>query len=109
MKTNLLNFTKICLILLVVTLSNSFASGATYTAVASGNWSSSATWGGTAPSFKLGAIDQVTIGAGLTVTMDSTIVVNGVLAQISLNGTLTSAVNSLILTSGTISGSGAIT
>ncbi len=108
MKTNLFNSTKIGLILLAAVLGSNIASGATYTAVASGNWSSSATWGGSAPAFKLGIGDQVTIGAGLTVTMDSTITVNGLLAQISVNGTLTSAGNSLILTSGTISGSGTI-
>jgi len=108
MKTNLLNFTKIGLILLAAILSNSFATGATYTAVASGNWSSSATWGGSAPAFKLGAIDQVTIGAGLTVTMDSTVVMNGLLTQLSINGTLNSTTNSVILTSGTISGTGTI-
>jgi hypothetical protein len=108
MKTKLYKSGKIGILLLAATLAGGFASGATYTAVASGNWSSSATWGGTAPRFTLGVTDQVTIGAGLTVTMDSTIVVNGLLAQISVNGTLTSATNSIILTTGTIAGSGSI-
>ncbi|HXP49667.1 MAG TPA: hypothetical protein VN922_06935, partial [Bacteroidia bacterium] len=108
MKTKLYKSGKIGILLLAATLVGGFASGATYTAVASGNWSSSATWGGTAPHFTLGATDQVTIGAGLTVTMDSTVVVNGLLAQISVNGTLTSATNSIILTTGTIAGTGTI-
>ncbi|HSY76795.1 MAG TPA: hypothetical protein VK890_08060, partial [Bacteroidia bacterium] len=60
MKTKLYNSAKIGLTLLAATLSGGFASGATFTAVASGNWSSSATWGGSAPAFKLGVIDQVT-------------------------------------------------
>ena len=108
MKTNLSNSIKIGLVLFAATLVSGRVSGATFTAVASGNWSSSATWGGSAPPFTLGATDQVTIGAGLTVTMDSVITVNGLLAQITVSGTLTSATNSLIVTTGTVTGSGTI-
>ncbi|MGP8215512.1 MAG: T9SS type A sorting domain-containing protein [Bacteroidia bacterium] len=108
MKTNLLKSKKIGVMLCAALLCSGFVSGASFTAIASGNWSSTATWGGSAPPFTLGAADEVTIGAGLTVTMDSTVTVNGLLAQVSVNGTLSSATNSLILTSGTISGDGTI-
>jgi hypothetical protein len=108
METKLRNSLKTCLLLLGMVIMNTCAFGATYTAVASGNWSSAATWGGTAPPFTLGIADQVTIGSGITVTIDSTVTINGVLAQISVAGTLTSATNNLIVTSGTLTGAGTI-
>lgn len=108
MKTNLLSSLKMGLILLTSALGAQVASAATFTAVASGNWSSAATWGGTAPSFNLGLGDQITIGAGITVTMDSTVTINGLLSQLSVNGQLSSATNALIVTSGTLTGTGTL-
>jgi len=108
MKTKLLKLKKTYLIILGSILLSASSFAATYTAVASGNWSSSATWGGTPPPFTLTALDQVTIGAGLTVTMDSIVTVNGLLAQISVAGTLTSATNTLNVTTGTLTGAGSL-
>src|SRR5665213_760239 len=108
MKINLLNSTKIGMALLAGTLCSSLASGTVYTAVASGNWSSTATWtGGIAPHFILNT-DQITIGTGIVVTMDSTIVLNGSGTTLVLTGSLTSATNSIIVAAGTFSGSGTI-
>ncbi|HTA83487.1 MAG TPA: T9SS type A sorting domain-containing protein [Bacteroidia bacterium] len=101
---------KTVLLLLGIALINiSVRAAGTYTAVASGNWSSSLTWGGTPPPFKLATGDQVNIGTGFTVTMDSDVVINGLLAQISVSGTLSSGNSmSLNVTTGTLTGSGVI-
>jgi len=109
MKRNLLKTTKIGLALLTATMSCSLASGTAFVALATGNWSSPATWtGGTVPHFKLGSTDQVTIGTGLIITMDSTIVMNGAAGTLALTGELTSTTNSIIVNAGTFSGSGTI-
>ncbi len=108
MKTNLFNSRKIHLLIASLLLINIYAFGATYTAVTSGNWSSALTWGGTRPLFTLGIADQVTIGAGITVTMDSNVNVSGLLSQVSVAGTLTTATNTLTVTSGTLTGTGAV-
>lgn len=79
---NKISSSKIGFIIVVALLGSNFARAAgTFTAAASGNWSSSATWGGTPPPFTLAAGDQVTIGSGITVTMDSNVNVNGLLAM----------------------------
>ncbi len=87
------------------------AKAVTYTAVASGNFSSSATWlGGITPSSVLIA-DAVVVPSGITVTLDQNQQLNGVLSSIVVNGTLTSSVsaaNSLVLTAGSLSGSGTL-
>ncbi|HTB06314.1 MAG TPA: T9SS type A sorting domain-containing protein [Bacteroidia bacterium] len=109
MKTNLSKTIKIGLVLLAAALSSNLSWGATYTAVATGKWSSTLTWGGTVPPRTLSTLDQVTIGSGITVTMDSTITLNGVLSQLSIAGTLSSAAtDSLIVTTGTLTGAGSI-
>ena len=85
-------------------------SAATFTAVASGNWSSQTTWGGPAPSFNLTS-DQVIIPAFLTVSLDNNLTVNGVTASLNIQGTLTavSSADSLELGFGAITGDGSIT
>src|SRR4051812_45245410 len=57
-------------------------SNAQSTAVASGSWSASATWGGTIPAIG----KSVSIPSGMTVTVDVNTVV---VADISISGTLT--------------------
>ncbi|MCE3294514.1 MAG: hypothetical protein K0R65_228 [Crocinitomicaceae bacterium] len=92
--------------LVIQFFSVSFA--ATFTAVASGNWSSSATWGGVVPSLN-NLADQITIPAGLTVTMDDNISLNGITAQINVMGTLNaSSTNLFTMLTGSLSGSGTI-
>jgi hypothetical protein len=108
MKTNLFNSRKISLLIANLLLINIYAFGTTYTAVTSGNWSSALTWGGTRPPFTLGVTDQVNIGAGITVTMDSNANISGLLSQLSVTGTLTTATNTLTVTSGTLAGTGTI-
>lgn len=90
-------------------LSATTANAATFTAVASGNFTSSATWGGMAPS---GSIlgDIIIIPSGINVTMDEDVALNGALSVLTVNGTLTSNTGSdLMLTLGTLSGNGTIT
>jgi hypothetical protein len=79
-----------------------------FTAVSSGDWSNSATWGGTAPSFNNSA-DQVIIPSGITVTLDNDLVINGTTSLLTVNGVLISSSNtSLTSTYGTINGTGTI-
>lgn len=81
---------------------------ATFTAVASGNFSSTATWGGIAPSSMI-STDVVIVPSNITVTMDQDQTFNGALASLVVNGTLTGSANrSLVLTMGSLSGNGTI-
>jgi fibronectin-binding autotransporter adhesin len=99
---------KTVLALLALFLMSSGIYAATFTAVASGNWSSSSTWGTTAPSFT-NTGDQITIPSGITVTMDNNVTVNGSLAELKVNGALTgSSSTTLSIESGTLSGGGSI-
>jgi len=108
MKTKLLSFAKQGFVIGAFLFINSIVQGATYTAVASGNWSSSATWGGTAPSFSI-ISDQVSIPVGISVTMDENLALDGLTASVDVEGTLSSASNMLTVTIGTISGAGTVT
>ena len=110
MKTKVRNSVKIGLIIVGAFLVSSFARAAgTFTAVTSGNWSSSITWGGTPPPFNLSIGDQVTINSGVTVTMDSTVTLNGLLSQVTVSGALSSASTmSLNVVTGTLAGTGTI-
>jgi hypothetical protein len=111
MKNKISKSIKLILLLICGIFSTEAASAlGSYTAVASGNWSSTATWGGTAPPFTLSAGDQITVSTGITVTMDSTVTVNGALAQLSVAGTLQAAANKwyLNVNTGTLTGAGTI-
>lgn len=108
MKRNLFNLKKSGILAVVFVIFNSYSSAATFTAVASGNWSSSVTWGGTAPSLS-NTTDQITIPSGISVTMDNDVVLNGALTQITVNGTLTSSSSTtLTVNYGKITGNGTI-
>lgn len=82
---------------------------ATFTALASGNFSAGTTWvGGIAPAFLL-ATDVVVIPSGITVTLDNNATLNGALGGLTVNGSLVSSNNShLTLNTGTLSGAGTI-
>ena len=84
------------------------ANAATFTAVASGNFSSTATWGGIAPS-SIVLNDVIIIPANITVNMDQNQVFTGVLASLVVNGTLNGgAGKSLVMGSGSFTGNGTI-
>jgi hypothetical protein len=86
------------------------ANAATFTAVASGNFSAAATWGGVAPS-QMVSTDVVIIPSNITVTLDQNQTFNGALSSLVVNGTLmssTTSSNALIMTMGSFSGSGTI-
>jgi len=84
------------------------ADATTFTAVASGNFSSAATWGGAAPP-QMVSTDVIVIPSNLTVTLDQSVTFNGLLASLVVNGTLSSAQNEdIVLQLGTFSGSGTI-
>src|ERR1043165_2944848 len=97
------------LLLLAILLASASSFGATFTAVASGNWSSSATWGVTAPSPNI-TVDQVVIPLGITVTADNNVSVSGALASLTVNGSLTgnSSISLSASALGTIAGTGSI-
>jgi len=109
MKKSLHYLKRISLVVLASMLIGVSASAATFTAVASGNWSSTVTWGGTIPSLT-NTIDQVTIPIGISVNMDNSVTLNGALASLTVNGTLTANAGTTLMTSiGTIAGTGVIT
>jgi hypothetical protein len=89
------------------TILSSWSYAATYTATASGNWSNAATWGGTAPGFTI-QTDNVVIPSGITVNLDGDLTINGLLAELNVNGTLTSSSSDLLMTTGAVNGSGAV-
>jgi len=110
MKKRIYKSIKIGLLFAGFILFNGFAKAQTYTAVASGSWSSAATWSGAVvPPHNLTSLQQVTIGSGFTVTLDSSVIINSVLAQVTVTGTLSSTnAMSVIVTSGTLTGAGTI-
>lgn len=109
MKKKVQNPLKVVSLLAAFLMVGNVAFGTTYTAVASGNWSSVATWGGSAPPFNITGSDQVNIAAGITVTMDQNVTVNNPLASITVGGTLSGdPYIKLNVLSGTIAGSGSI-
>ncbi len=83
--------------------------GATFTATSSGNFSSSTTWsGGTVPPLT-NVMDMIVIPSGINVNLDNTLTINGALASIAVEGTLTTTNSaSLSLVTGTLSGAGVI-
>ncbi|MDP1727294.1 MAG: hypothetical protein Q8M15_10965 [Bacteroidota bacterium] len=95
------------IIVLVANLLFKSAGSANFTAVASGTWSSATTWGGSAPSANV-SNDQIRIPTGITVTMDNDVTINGAIALLEVQGTLTSVSGILIQSSGTVAGTGTI-
>lgn len=102
---------KVCAVFMAVVFIQLSANAITYTAVASGSYSSSATWsGGMVPPQTISLLDQVDIGSGYTVTFDQNIIVSAGLATgLDVDGSLVSANNAaLIVQSGNLTGSGTI-
>ena len=108
MKKGLRISIKSVIFLLAILAFNFTVKALPYTAVNSGNWSNPATWGGIVPPTNI-SLDQITIPAGKTVTMDQDCNCNGLLASLNVMGTLNSTADK-ILTLGTCTllGSGLI-
>ncbi|MFI5151318.1 MAG: T9SS type A sorting domain-containing protein [Bacteroidia bacterium] len=82
---------------------------ASYTAVASGNWSSSATWGGTSPGSNVSGQDIV-IPNGITVGLDIDVVFSGISNSFTVNGNLANGgMTGVTITQGSLAGSGSVT
>lgn len=108
MKHAILNLMKSGLVLTILIASTQFGQAANFTAIASGEWSSSATWGGTPPSTNITS-DQITIPTGITVNLDNNTKLDGALSSLTVNGTLTSSANtSLTVDAGSVIGNGTI-
>jgi len=79
-----------------------------FTAVASGNWSSAATWGGTAPGAAVSGQDIV-IPSSIHVVLDMDVTYSATINSFTVNGTLdNTSTNSLTLIQGELAGSGTI-
>ena len=102
-KLTILFNTTFLTILLILFGQRSFS--ATYTAVASGNWSNSATWGGSGPSDTITNADVIIIPSSTDVVLDTNLVVNNALASLTVTGSLTGNAN-LNIAEGTLLGGG---
>jgi len=79
-----------------------------FTAVASGDWTSAATWGGVAPSGDVNNQDII-IPSGIEVNLNTDVTFSGLLNSFTVDGTLTSSTNNwLSIELGTFNGSGDI-
>jgi len=102
MKTSLL---KSALIAVLIALSTNVHA---FTAVVSGAWSSATTWGGVGPGSAVSNQDII-IPTGITVDLDVDVSFSGVINSFTVDGTLNStAGKSVLITSGTFSGSGMV-
>jgi len=109
MKSKIL-FRKLSFLLMFSAILIKPALAATFTASSTGNWTSSATWaGGTPPGLNITG-DQIVIPTGITVSLTNSLTINGTLASLAINGTLSAAPNDTIsLGLGAITGAGNIT
>ncbi len=108
MKRNFTNYCKTGVLLLSILFTSIAANALTYTAVASGNFSSSTTWGGGTPPNTL-LLDNIVIPSGINVNLDQNITISGILTSMDVDGSLTSTSNTaLVFTGGILSGSGTI-
>jgi hypothetical protein len=96
-------------IAMMVVLSCSVTKLMAYTAVASGNWSSAATWtGGLAPGSTVSGQDII-IPVGITVNLDMNVTFTGLLNTFTVDGTLSDAApHSLAIDQGPLAGAGTV-
>lgn len=81
--------------------------GATFTAIASGNFSSTATWSGGLVPPSLNTTDEIVISPGVSVHLDQDLTLSGPLAVLNVQGTMTAdAEATLTVDIGTITGTG---
>ncbi|MES2688942.1 MAG: T9SS type A sorting domain-containing protein [Bacteroidota bacterium] len=108
-----INFTKIISSLAVCAMTVFAADAATFTAIASGAWSSSATWsGGTAPGINITG-DDIIIGSGFIVDLDQDVTISSIVlvsGSLNVDGTLSSTTTgrTLTFTGGSLTGAGNI-
>lgn len=109
MKRMITQFKSALLLAATILLANTQLSAATYTAIVSGAFSSTATWaGGIVPPLLLQAGDDVVIPSGITITLDQNLTVAST-SNLDVDGALTGGSGyALILTTGTLSGTGSI-
>ena len=94
--------------LLITGLTTTKIYATTFTAAASGDWSSTTTWGGTVPS-TMNTGDAVIIPLGINVKLKSNLTIKGALASLDVEGTLSDSTDTLMVTSlGSVSGAGTI-
>lgn len=91
--------------LVALLLMPAVSQSAVFTATASGSWSSSATWGGSAPGNSI-TVDQIIIPAGIEVLMDADVMVNGALSSIQVDGALQGGAYLLTVVNGSVTGVG---
>ncbi|MGE0637341.1 MAG: T9SS type A sorting domain-containing protein [Bacteroidia bacterium] len=91
----------------VLLLFVSVAKATVFTATSSGNWSSSATWGGSSPGVLISG-DQVIIPVNVTVNLDQDISLSGALSSLDVNGMLSGSTNTVTVINGTLTGTGSI-
>lgn len=84
-------------------------SATTFTAIASGDWTDSATWDGDAPTNLIIGEDVIVIPEDIVVKLNTDIQINSNLASLLLEGTLTSVENKINLLAGAINGNGEMT
>lgn len=108
MKTSLTHSLRFLFSFLSFLIFTNIAHATLYTATSSGNWSNPATWGGVVPETEL-KDNQVLIPAGVSVTMDVDLFLNGTPVVLEVNGTIIAKANSIFTASwGLISGTGSI-
>ncbi|TVR79155.1 MAG: T9SS C-terminal target domain-containing protein [Chitinophagaceae bacterium] len=82
------------------------AKATTFTAVASGDWTSTATWGGTAPDINATDVNVI-IPVGINVTLDNHISISGSSSSLEVLGEVSAATNSsLTIIDGSLTGQG---
>ncbi len=106
MRESIQKLVQASLLVLVLAVLPFAAKSTTYTAVVSGNWSSALTWGGNAPGTNITGAHQIIVAANVTVTMDVDVTINNPLATMNLLGNVQSAGHELVLTAGTVVGTG---
>lgn len=98
----------ICLVFFLTLTTSQLTYATSYTAVASGQFSSSTTWlEGAVPSTTI-SLDVITIMPGVTVDLDENLKLNGAAASLDVQGSLTATSSKLSIEAGTLKGIGDI-
>lgn len=109
MNTKFTQATKGVLLVLAALLLQASTNAATFTAILSGNFSSTATWAGGLIPPSLISADDIVIPVGINITLDQDQSISGT-GSLQVDGTLVGDPgNYLSLTTGTLSGAGSIT